>query len=76
MAISLPGISIHWAFDMMHHQQQKFHLFVPRDADMSKVMRLKLNGGLSKIFYRCQIKNESSICGSPSIKVLSVQGYD
>ena len=76
MAISLPGISIHWAFDTMDKQQTKFHLFAPKDADMAEIMRLNSNGGISQVFNRCQIKNESCIRGNPLIKVQSIQGFD
>ena len=76
MAISLPGISIHWPFDTMDKHETKFHLFAPKDADMAEIMRLNSNGGISQVFNHCQIKNESCIHGNPSIKVLSIQGFD
>ena len=39
-------------------------------------MRANLKGSISQIFNRCQIKNESSICKDPLIKVMSIQGFD
>ena len=73
MAISLPGISIHWAFDTMNKHETKFHLFAPKDADMAEIMRLNSNGEISQVFNHCQIKNESCILGNLLIKVESFQ---
>ena len=38
MSISLPGISLHWAFNQIKNNE-KFHLFAPKDADMACAMR-------------------------------------
>ena len=51
-AISLPGISLNWAFDTIP-KEHKFHLFPPRHADIGRMMRNNLTGGLSIIFH-CQ----------------------
>ena len=36
-AISLPGISLNWAFDTIA-KEHKFHLFPPRHADIGQIM--------------------------------------
>ena len=69
MAISLPGISLHWAFDTMDKQQTKFHLFAPKDADMAEIMQLNSISGINQVFNHCQIENKSCIHSNPLIKV-------
>ena len=61
MAISLPGISIHWAFNTLDQQQQKIHLFAPRDADMSNAMQANSNDELSQILHCCQNKSKTKV---------------
>ena len=74
-AISLPGISLNWAFDTIP-KENKFHLFPPRHADIGQNMRNNLTGGLSIIFHRKQVKNETLICNNPVRVVKSIVGYD
>ena len=50
IAISLPGISMNWAFDTIP-KETKFHLFHPRHADMGEAMRNNLTGSPSIIFH-------------------------
>ena len=54
-AISLPGISLNWAFDTIP-KEIKFHLFPPRHGDIGETMRKNLTGGPSIIFHRKQEK--------------------
>ena len=74
-AISLPGISLNWAFDTIP-KEQKFHLFPPRHADMGNIMRNNLTGGPSIIFYCRQVKGETPICHNNEQIVHSIAGYD
>ena len=48
-AISLPGISVAWAFDTIP-KENKFHLFPPRHADIGRTMRNNLTGWPRIIF--------------------------
>ena len=61
--ISLPGISLNWAFDTIP-KEQKIHLFPPRYADMGNIMQSNLTGGPSIIFHHCQVKGVTPIRGN------------
>ena len=74
-AISLPGISIYWAFDTIS-KENKFHLFPPRHTDIGQIMRRNLTGGPSIIFHRHQVKDVSLIRNNPAQIVKSIVGYD
>ena len=74
-AISLPGISLNWAFDTIP-KEHKFHLFPPRHANIGRMMRNNLTGGPSIIFHRQQVKDVTPIRGINDKIVKSIVGYD
>ena len=63
-AISLPGISLNWAFDTIA-KEHKFNLFLPRHADIGQIMRRNLTGGPNIIFHHQQVKDVSLIRNNP-----------
>ena len=62
-AISLPGISLNWAFNTVP-KEQKFYLFPLIHAGMGEAMRSNLTGGPSIIFHCCQVKGVTPIHGN------------
>ena len=62
-AISLPDISLNWAFDTIPKEHQ-FHLFPLRHTDIGCIMRHNLMRGPIIIFHQQQIKGETPICGN------------
>ena len=74
-AISLPEISLNWAFDTLA-RENKFHLFPPSLVVIGALMRRNLTGGLSIIFHCKHVKNETLIRNNPAHVVKSIVGYD
>ena len=59
-AISLPVISLNWAFDTIA-KEHKFHWFSQRHADIGRIMRNNLTGGPSIISHRQKIKDVTKL---------------
>ena len=75
MSISLPGISLHWAFNQIKNNE-KFNLFAPKDADMAQVMQEDLTGVPSIVFHRCLLKGETPIHDNEGNILQTVVGFD
>ena len=75
MSISLPGISLHWMFETMG-DNEKFHLFPPKDSDMGEAIHHNLTGGPSLVVHHCLIKRETVIRYDKANTVCTVVNFD